>query len=95
MWKIYNEDVIKYIADEIETDGEKFHALICDPPYNLDTVQERFGKPGSAPAKFGNDGSFQRLSSGFLGTDWDTDIAFEKKLWYNLRTLLHPGAIGM
>lgn len=94
MWKIYNEDVQKYISDG-QIAGEKYHALICDPPYNLDTVQKRFGKPGSAPAKFGKDGSFQRLSSGFLGTDWDTDIAFDPRLWYNLGTLLHPGAIGM
>jgi len=69
--------------------------MICDPPYYLDTMKKRFGKKGSAPPKHGEDGAFSRLASGFLGQEWDTDIAFEISTWYYLGTLLHPGAICM
>jgi len=89
-FEIYNEDIISWIE---RYKGPLFHSLLCDPPYNLDTVRKRFGNPASVPAQFGRDGSFQRLSSGFLGQDWDTSIASSPGLWYNLGTLLHPGAI--
>jgi len=90
-YELFNADIIDWIKTY---EGPLFHSLIADPPYNLDTVQKRFSKPGSAPAQHGRDGAFQRLSSGFLGQDWDTAIAFNPELWYNIGTLLHPGAIG-
>ena len=42
-------------------------SIVCDPPYHLTSIQERFGKENSAEAKYGKDGSFQRLSKGFMG----------------------------
>lgn len=89
---ISNKDIFQFCN---EYEGPKFHALLCDPPYNLDTIKKRFGNPTSAPAKYGKDGAFERLSSGFLGQDWDTDIAFDFRVWYNIKKLLKPGAIGM
>ena len=40
---------------------------MTDPPYALVSVTKRFGKPGSAPAKFGTDGAYARASAGFMG----------------------------
>lgn len=46
-------------------------ACVCDPPYLLTSIVDRFGKPNSAPAKAGSDGRFKRLSGGFMGRTWD------------------------
>ncbi len=76
---IINADAIQW-AEEYE--GELFHALICDPPYHLTTITDRFGKEDSAPAKEGTDGAFKRLSTGFMNQVWDGgDIAFQKSTW--------------
>lgn len=76
--------------------GEPFHALLCDAPYHLTSITDRFGKEGSAPAQFGNDGAFQRASKGFMGKDWDGgDIAFRPETWRGFWDMLYPGAFGM
>lgn len=76
--------------------GEKFHALLSDPPYHLTPIVDRFGKAGAAPAQFGTDGAFARMSRGFMGKTWDGgDIAFRPDTWAALATHLHPGAFGM
>lgn len=76
--------------------GEKYHALLCDPPYHLTPIVDRFGKPDSAPAQFGTDGAFARASRGFMGKTWDGgDIAFRPDTWRALTEHLHPGAFGM
>lgn len=67
-------------------------AIITDPPYHFDTIVERFGKDGSAPAKFGTDGVFSRASAGFMGKDWDGgDIAFRPETWAKALRVLKPG----
>jgi site-specific DNA-methyltransferase (adenine-specific) len=92
MWKIYNSDIIKWLN---QYDGKAFHALLCDPPYNLDTIIKRFGKENSAEAKHGKDGSFSRLSKGFMGETWDTDIAMNPEVWTTIAKCLFPGALGL
>lgn len=52
-------------------EGERFQAVLSDPPYALISINKRFGKAGSAPAKEGTDGRFSRLSKGFMGQTWD------------------------
>lgn len=48
-------------------------SVVCDPPYLLTSIAKRFGKEGSAAARTeGNDGSFARLSGGFMGRKWDS-----------------------
>jgi len=48
--------------------GVKVHSVVTDPPYGLTSVAKRFGKEGAAPARREkNDGSFARLSGGFMG----------------------------
>ena len=76
--------------------GEPFHALICDAPYHLTSITDRFGKEDAAPAQEGNDGAFNRLSTGFMGKSWDGgDIAFRPETWRAFWNLLYPGAFGM
>jgi hypothetical protein len=76
--------------------GEKFHAVLCDPPYHLTSITERFGKKGSAPAKFGTDGVFARASRGFMGEVWDGgDVAFRPETWHAIGEHMYAGAFGM
>lgn len=77
-------------------DGPLFHALLCDPPYHLTSIVERFGKQGSAPAQFGSDGAFARASRGFMNATWDGgDVAFQPATWAAFMKVMHPGAFGM
>lgn len=93
MINITNVDVLEWAE---KYTGEKFHALISDPPYHLTSITNRFGKSNSAPAKYGSDGAFQRASSGFLHQTWDGgDIAFRPETWAALTEHLYPGAFGM
>ena len=67
-------------------------SIVTDPPYHLTSIVERFGKEGSAPAKFGTDGAFARASKGFMGKEWDGgDIAFQVDTWRKCFELLKPG----
>lgn len=76
--------------------GPAFHAVLSDPPYHLTTITKRFGKGGSAPAQYGTDGAFQRVSTGFMGQEWDGgDVAFRAETWEAIAGVLHAGAFGM
>ena len=68
-------------------------AIVTDPPYDLVSINKRFSSETSAPAQFGKDGSFARLSKGFMGKKWDgTGIAFKPETWKEaLRVLKHGG----
>ena len=66
-------------------------AIVTDPPYNLSSIVKRFGKKDSAPAQFGKDGSFSRLSKGFMGKEWDNEIAFKTEIWIEALRVLKPG----
>lgn len=92
-YKIYNQDVIEWAK---EYQKGKFHALISDTPYHLQSIVKRFGKKGSAPAKEGTDGVYRRASAGFMGQQWDGgDIAFRPETWEALGEHLYPVAFGM
>lgn len=48
-------------------------SIVTDPPYLLTSIVKRFGKQDSAAARTeGNDGSFARLSGGFMRKMWDS-----------------------
>lgn len=67
-------------------------SIVTDPPYHLASIIKRFGKPGSAPAQFGTDGAYARVSSGFMGKEWDGgDIAFRPETWAKALRVLKPG----
>lgn len=96
--EIFQQDVVEWIANH---EQEKFHALICDPPYFLDTIKQRFGNMSDdskgvvANRIKDRSDALARLASGFLGQDWDTDIAMHPETWQAFMSILHPGAICM
>lgn len=93
MRTIHQADVMAWVA---AFEGERFHALLCDPPYHLSSITKRFGGDNAAPAQHGRDGLFSRASKGFMGKQWDGgDIAYDPATWAAFATLLHPGAFGM
>lgn len=68
-------------------------SIITDPPYGLTSITKRFGKEGSAPASTkNNDGSFARLSKGFMGKEWDgSGIEYNIDTWQKCYEVLKPG----
>ena len=84
-----NRDTLRRLIDT----GVRVHAVVTDPPYGLVSVQKRFAKPGSAAARTdGNDGSFTRLSGGFMGKAWDgTGIERDPEFWRLIHDILLPG----
>lgn len=67
-------------------------AIVTDPPYGLTSITKRFGKENSAPCQEGKDGSFQRLSRGFMGKEWDgSGIEYNIELWRKALRVLKPG----
>lgn len=73
--------------------GVRVHAVVTDPPYALTSITKRFGKEGSAAARTeGNDGSFGRVSGGFMGMKWDaTGIERDPEFWKLVYEILLPG----
>jgi len=86
--KIIQGDCIEKLKELLDNSVD---AIVTDPPYNLASIVKRFGKKGSAPAQFGKDGSFNRLSKGFMGKEWDNEIAFGTKVWKECLRVLKPG----
>jgi site-specific DNA-methyltransferase (adenine-specific) len=79
-------EVLKTIPDN------SVDSVVTDPPYHLTSIVKRFGKEGSAPAKFGTDGAYARASKGFMGKEWDGgDIAFRTEVWSECLRVLKPG----
>jgi site-specific DNA-methyltransferase (adenine-specific) len=81
-------EVMSRLLDE----GVTVDAVVTDPPYHLVQMTKRYGKPDAKPCGAGNDGSFRRLSRGFMGKEWDGgDIAFRVETWLLAYELLKPG----
>lgn len=78
-------DVLRTFADN------SVDSVVTDPPYNLDTIKKRFGSATAAPAQYGRDGAFGRVSRGFMGKQWDNDIAFHPAVWTEVLRVLKPG----
>jgi len=88
---LLNEDCLVAMQKLID-DGVQVDSVVTDPPYHLQSIVDRFGKKGSAPAQHGTDGAFARASKGFMGKEWDGgDIAFCKETWELALKLLKPG----
>jgi len=68
--------------------SNSIHSIVTDPPYALVSIQKRFGKEGSAPAK----DVYGRASAGFMGKTWDTgETAFDPAFWADVWRVLRPG----
>jgi hypothetical protein len=95
---IINDDILKWCA---AYKGEQFHALLCDPPYHLTSISDRFSKSNVANEEYANRtvtvNPYARLSkAGFMGKEWDGgDIAFRKETWIALSEHLYDGAFIM
>ena len=88
-FKIINGDSLK-ILDTLPENS--IDAIITDPPYGLTSITKRFGKENSSPAKEGKDGSFARLTKGFMGKEWDgSGIEYNIELWAKALKVLKPG----
>lgn len=75
-------DVLRSLADN------SIDSVVTDPPYALVSIQKRFGKPGSAPAK----DVYGRGAAGFMGKQWDTgEVAFSDEFWAEVLRVLKPG----
>lgn len=73
-------------------DGIFVDSVITDPPYGLTSITKRFGAKKAAPAGFGTDGAFGRLSSGFMGSTWDgSGIERDPEFWALIYDVLKPG----
>jgi site-specific DNA-methyltransferase (adenine-specific) len=78
-------EVLKTLPDN------SIDAIVTDPPYGLVSITKRFGG-NSKPAQFGEDGSFSRLSKGFMGKNWDgSGIENNVDMWRECFRVLKPG----
>ena len=88
-FKIINGNSLE-VLDTLEENS--IDAIVTDPPYGLTSITKRFGKEGSAPNKYGTDGSFARLTKGFMGKEWDgSGIEYNIELWKKALRVLKPG----
>lgn len=77
-----NRDVLRDMPDC------SVDSIVTDPPYALVSIQKRFGKPGSKPAK----DVYGRGAAGFMGKQWDTgEVAFSEEFWAECLRVLKPG----
>lgn len=82
--------------------GPRYHAVLSDPPYALISIAKRFGGEDAAQATEGSDGRFRRLSTGFMGQQWDGfDTLDDYRAWVAewsglmIEHALYPGAVGI
>ena len=88
-YKLYQGNMLDML-DVIES--ETIDSIVTDPPYGLTSITKRFGKEDSAECKYGKDGSFQRLSKGFMGKEWDgSGIEYNIDTWHKCYEVLKPG----
>jgi site-specific DNA-methyltransferase (adenine-specific) len=67
-------------------------AIVTDPPYHLDPTSGGMAGRAARRTLSKTDGSYQRLSRGFMGQAWDGgDIAFRAETWSALAAVLKPG----
>lgn len=98
--KIIQKDIFDFIA---EYTGSLFHALICDAPYHLTSITNRFKNTSpnddtktSQRVRNRTDGFARLVGTGFMGTLWDGgDIAFRPETWKAFWDILYPGAFCM
>lgn len=88
-YKLYEGNMLDML-EVIEPNS--IDSIITDPPYGLTSIVKRFGKEDSAEAQYGKDGSFQRLSKGFMGKEWDgSGVEYNVEAWKKCYQVLKPG----
>ena len=87
--KIIKADSLEHLKT---LDDNVFDSCVTDPPYHLTSIVKRF--TNGPAAKHGKDGSFNRLSKGFMGQEWDGgDIAFQKEFWEQVYRTIKPKGV--
>ena len=95
-------EVLRRMADN------SVDSVVTDPPYHLTSIVKRFGSENANQVKSNMDTpidkpfagqnamQFKRLSTGFMGKQWDGgDIAFQTDLWAEVLRVLKPGGYIM
>jgi site-specific DNA-methyltransferase (adenine-specific) len=72
---------------------DSIDAVVCDPPYHLQSIIKRFAKTGRTDKTRTRSGPHQRTANGFMNKHWDGgDIAFRPETWQAAYRVLKPGA---
>ena len=88
-YRLYQGSCLDMLEDILPNSVD---SIVTDPPYGLTSITKRFGKEDSAPAQYGKDGSFARLSKGFMGKEWDgSGIEYNIDTWRKCYEVLKPG----
>jgi len=88
-YKLYNGNMLD-MREVIE--AESIDSIVTDPPYGLTSIVKKFGSENSKPAGEAKDGSFARLSKGFMGKTWDgSGIEYNVEAWRRCYEVLKPG----
>lgn len=88
-YKLYNGNMLD-MREVIEP--ESIDSIVTDPPYGLTSIVKRFGSEDAKPAGEAKDGSFARLSKGFMGKTWDgSGIEYNVEAWRRCWEVLKPG----
>ena len=71
-------------------------SVVTDPPYCLTSITKRFSKSTEENEHYANDtvkvNPYARMSKGgFMGKEWDNDIAFNTEVWTQCLRVLKPG----
>jgi len=67
-------------------------SVVCDPPYALISVLQRFGKSPRSEATENTANPYGRTGRGFMGQRWDTgETAFDPAFWVEVKRVLKPG----
>ena len=82
-----SREVLKGFADA------SIDSVVCDPPYALVSVLQRFGKSPRSEATENTANPYGRTGRGFMGQRWDTgETAFDPEFWRGVRRVMKPGA---
>ena len=88
-YKLYHGNMLD-MREVIE--AESIDSIVTDPPYGLTSIVKRFGSDEAKPAGEAKDGSFARLSKGFMGKTWDgSGIEYNVEAWRRCYEVLKPG----
>ncbi len=88
-YKLYQGNMLDML-EVIEPNS--IDSIVTDPPYGLTSITKRFDKENSVECQYGKDGSFQRLSKGFMGKEWDgSGIEYNIDAWRKCYEILKPG----
>lgn len=93
-YAIYNDDCLIRLP---LLEPNSIDSIVSDPPYGLASIVSRFKNTSTEDdnitgerCKTGSDG-FGRLAKGFMGKEWDSDIAFQVNTWRKCYDVIKPG----